>query len=295
MIQNSVLRDLNKLGTFVRVAERLSFTRAAIDLHTTPSVVSKRVKELEQVLGFPILNRSTRGVALTKDGEGLYRSCLEMLSKVDEYVSVARDAQSAPIGTLRVHAPAGYTRGRLAGAIVDFKKAYPDLKIHISTDIIGEDVLEQADVIITTTRPLNSGLSEMPLHDVPYLVCATRDYLDTHGTPKSPDDLKNHACLANHYAVQKGWRFKVGRKNLVVEVKPSFSSDVDSVLVQWAVRGLGIVRVPQYEVAQLINSGILLPILCDAHCPPEKLFAYYPSAARMTGKLGAFLGFIRHA
>ena len=78
------LRDLNKLNTFVRVAQRRSFTKAAAELRTTPSVISKRIKELEEALGFTLLNRSTHGLTLTDAGEGLFQNCLEMLAKVEE-------------------------------------------------------------------------------------------------------------------------------------------------------------------------------------------------------------------
>ena len=84
----AVLRDLNKLNTFVRVAQRRSFTKAAAELRTTPSVVSKRMKELEDSLGFSLLNRSTHGLVLTDAGEGLFQQCLEMLAKLDTYVTL---------------------------------------------------------------------------------------------------------------------------------------------------------------------------------------------------------------
>jgi DNA-binding transcriptional LysR family regulator len=86
----AVLRDLNKLNTFVRVAQRRSFTKAAAELRTTPSVVSKRMKELEESLGFSLLNRSTHGLVLTEAGEGLFQQCLEMLARLDDYVTERR-------------------------------------------------------------------------------------------------------------------------------------------------------------------------------------------------------------
>ena len=82
----AALRDLNKLNTFVRVAQRRSFTHAAAELRTRPSVVSKRMKELEQTLGFRLINRSTHGLVLTDAGEGLFQHCLQMLAKLDDYV-----------------------------------------------------------------------------------------------------------------------------------------------------------------------------------------------------------------
>src|SRR5438045_9683331 len=90
------LRDLNKLNTFVRVAQRQSFTKAAAELRTTPSVVSKRMKELEDSLGFSLLNRSTHGLVLTDAGEGLFQQCLEMLATLDTYVTEASNIATGP-------------------------------------------------------------------------------------------------------------------------------------------------------------------------------------------------------
>src|SRR3954464_1533322 len=102
------LRDLNKLNAFVRVAERRSFTKAAADLRTTPSVISKHMKELEEALGFTLFNRSTHGIMLTEAGEGLFQNCLQMLAKVDGYVVEARNLQKGPYGTLRIQATSEY-------------------------------------------------------------------------------------------------------------------------------------------------------------------------------------------
>ena len=131
MSLTAALRDLNKLNTFVRVGERLSFTKAAADLRTTPSVVSKHMKELEAALGFSLLNRSTHGIVLTDAGDGLFQSCLQMLSKLDGYVVEARNLQKGPVGTLRVQAPSDYARCVLAPVISEFAGRHPGLRIHL--------------------------------------------------------------------------------------------------------------------------------------------------------------------
>src|SRR4030088_387712 len=104
MAVTAVLRDLNKLNTFVRVAQRRSFTKAAAELRTRPSVISKRMKELEESLGFSLINRSTHGLVLTDAGEGLFQNCLQMLAKLDDYVIERRNLDTGPFGTLRVPA-----------------------------------------------------------------------------------------------------------------------------------------------------------------------------------------------
>src|SRR6266566_5757180 len=106
----AVLRDLNKLNTFVRVARCQSFTRAAAELRTRPSVISKRMKELEESLGFSLLNRSTHGLVLTEAGEGLFQQCLGMLTKLDDYVTERRNIETGPFGTLRILAAGSHAQ-----------------------------------------------------------------------------------------------------------------------------------------------------------------------------------------
>ena len=128
----AVLRDLNKLNTFVRVAQRRSFTKAAAELRTTPSVVSKRMKELEESLGFSLLNRSTHGLVLTEAGEGLFQQCLEMLARLDDYVTERRNIETGPFGTLRVQATSDYARSILAPLTTRFVQRRPGVRVHLS-------------------------------------------------------------------------------------------------------------------------------------------------------------------
>src|SRR5215475_13179533 len=131
MAFTAALRDLNKLNTFVRVAQRRSFTHAAAELRTRPSVVSKRMKELEDALGFRLLNRSTHGLALTEAGEGLFQHCLQMLERLDGFVVDRRNLESGPYGTLHVQAPAGYARSVLAPLTVKFSKSHPQVRVQL--------------------------------------------------------------------------------------------------------------------------------------------------------------------
>ena len=121
----AVLRDLNKLNTFVRVAQCQSFTKAAAELRTKPSVVSKRMKELEESLGFSVLNRSTHGLVLTEAGRGLFQQCLEQLAKLDNYITERRNIETGPFGTLRVQATSDYSQFILAPLTTKFVEQHP--------------------------------------------------------------------------------------------------------------------------------------------------------------------------
>ncbi len=116
----------------MRVAERRSFTKAAADLRTTPSVVSKHMKELEDALGFSLFNRSTHGIVLTDAGEGLFQNCLQMLAKLDDYVVETRNLQKGPYGTLRVQATERLRRSTFSRrSLSEFVRRHPGLRIHL--------------------------------------------------------------------------------------------------------------------------------------------------------------------
>ena len=164
MSLTAALRDLNKLNTFVRVGERLSFTKAAADLRTTPSVVSKHMKELEAALGFSLLNRSTHGIVLTDAGEGLFQSCLQMLSKIDGYVVEARNLQKGPVGTLRVQAASDYARHVLAPADLGIREpASRPAHSSLCGDRRQQCADDGFDVIVGGSKPSLPGLLDRDL------------------------------------------------------------------------------------------------------------------------------------
>src|SRR5215831_905458 len=170
----AALRDLNKLNTFVRVAQRRSFTKAAAELHTTPSVVSKRMKELEEALGFTLLNRSTHGLALTEAGEGLFQQCLGMLARLDDYVTERRNIETGPFGTLRVQATGDYARFILAPLVVKFVRKRPGVRVHLA--VVPDHVLSTEDgfdIIVSPHKPSLPGVVGHDLGEIRHVICAS--------------------------------------------------------------------------------------------------------------------------
>src|SRR4051812_39766870 len=174
MSLTAALRDLNKLNAFVRVAERRSFTKAAADLRTTPSVISKHMKELEDALGFSLLNRSTHGIKLTDAGEGLFQNCLEMLARLDHYVVDARNLQTGPFGQLRVLTTSDYARHALVPLVAKFARGHSGLRVHLSVVADDSAAAEDGfDVIVAHTKPSLPGLTNVDLGEVRHVVCAS--------------------------------------------------------------------------------------------------------------------------
>jgi DNA-binding transcriptional LysR family regulator len=287
------LRDLNKLGVFARVAERLSFTRAAADLKTRPSVVSKHISELENSLGFSLLNRSTHGVILTEAGEVLFKKCLQMFADLDEYVVETRNRQTGPYGSLHVLASGGYAQWVLAPMISEFIHLHPNLHVKLSAENAGATAMDEGcDVIIAGRRPPIPGLVEREIAEIPHVICASPEYFRQFGRPKTLKDLRDHNCLVNLSSTSREWLFQEHAQQISVEVKGAFSSNSSAFLVRAALDGVGIIRVPRYAAAAALNSGALETLFEGKTQSPERLRAYYSKSKHLPAKITDFVEFL---
>lgn len=294
MSAQRVLRDLNKLLTFVRVAERKSFTRAAEDLRTTPSVISKHIKELEDALGFVVLNRSTHGVALTEYGEGLLQQSLRMLDEMDVFVTGARLSQKLPHGTLRLQTIGDYAEFFAGPVVTRYFKRMPNLKLHhLGTHDASQGIDEGADVILATKRLAPPGFHEVDLGPVPHVVCASPDYLAAKGRPIEIRGLKEHNCIADLKSPSKEWPFMVGGQNVLIDVSGSFLSNGYNIACRAAMDGLGIARVPARLVEAELADHRLEALLANCVASPERLYAYYSNARALPKKTIEFLADMR--
>jgi DNA-binding transcriptional LysR family regulator len=289
----AVLRDLNKLNTFVRVAQRRSFTKAAAELRTTPSVISKRMKELEESLGFSLLNRSTHGIVLTDAGEGLFQQCLEMLAKLDGYVTERRNIETGPFGTLRVQATSDYARFILAPLTTKFVQKRPGVRVHLS--VIPEHFVSAEDgfdVIVSSQKPSLPGVVAHDLGAIRHVICGSPAYFRKFGRPKTPQDLRAHNCLADLYSGPKSWPFRNSSRPLLVEVKGSLSSNSNAVLIQMALNGSGIIRVPLHAAKTEIADKRLEVVFKNVSLSPERMCAYYARVKPLPAKTSDFIDFL---
>jgi DNA-binding transcriptional LysR family regulator len=294
MSLTAALRDLNQLNAFVRVAERRSFTKAAADLRTTPSVVSKHMKELEDTLGFSLLNRSTHGIMLTDAGEGLFQNCLQMLAKLDDYVVETRNLQKGPYGTLRVQTTSDYAQYVLTPRLSEFVRRCPGLRIHLFVATDNSDFAEEGfDVIITSKKPSVPGLIDSDLGGIKHVVCASPEYFKRFGRPKKPQDLREHSCLVNLLSTPKGWPFQSASRQFVVEAKGALSSNSSAVLIQMALQSHGVIRVPHYAVKTRLADKTLQSIFEGMTHSPERMRAYFSKAKHLPAKTTDFIHFLQ--
>ena len=290
----AVLRDLNKLNTFVRVAQCQSFTKAAAELRTRPSVVSKRMKELEESLGFSVLNRSTHGLMLTEAGRGLFQQCLEILAKLDHYVTERRNIETGPFGTLRVQATSDYSRFILAPLTTKFVEQHPGVRVHLS--VVPENLIaaeDGFDIIVSSHKPSLPGVVAHDLGAIRHVICGSPQYFRKFGRPKTPQDLREHNCLADLYSGPKNWPFRNSPRPLLVEVKGSLSSNSSAVLIRMALNGSGIIRVPLHAVQKEIADKKLDVIFKNVSLSPERMAAYCARVKRLPAKTADFISFLK--
>ena len=291
----AALRDLNKLNTFVRVAQRRSFTHAAAELRTRPSVVSKRMKELEDALGFRLLNRSTHGLALTDAGEGLFRHCLQMLARLDAYVVERRDLETGPFGTLHVQATSDVAGCILAPLLVRFVRDHPGVRVQLAevpdaTTTAGDGI----DVIVSSRKPTVPGVIGHDLGAIRHVICAAPAYLEKFGRPRTPADLGAHNCLVNSSSAQTGWPFQGSRPHLVA-VKGALAATGNAALIEMALAGCGIVRVPHAAVRAALADKRLEAIFGKSALSPERLCAYVAKSNHLPAKTADFVAFLKTA
>jgi DNA-binding transcriptional LysR family regulator len=216
-----------------------------------------------------------------------------MLAKLDDYVTETRNNETGPFGTLRIQATSDYARFIVAALIIKFAKKRPGVRVHLSVVpdnlILAEDSF---DVIISIQKPSLPGVVGRDLGAIPHVICASPDYFRRFGRPKTPHDLREHNCLADLYSGPKSWPFQNSSRRQLVEVKGSPSSNSNAVLIQMALNGCGIIRVPLHAVKTQIAEKELEVILKNVALSPERMCAYYAKAKRLPAKTADFITFL---
>lgn len=285
---------LQAMRVFTSVVESGSFTRAAEQLNLSSTATSRHVAELEKHLGAQLLQRSTRRLHLTSIGAEYYDRCRQILADVDEAEAQAATAESQPRGMLRISLPFGIGLRYIAPLIPEFNKRYPDLELELSFSDRTIDLVEEGiDMAVRVTRDLKTTLVARKLAPVRLMCCASPDYLERHGTPQTPEDLRNHRCIGYSYAPNGNmWAFTHEGKPLQVAVKSSFSANNGDMNRLAAVGGLGIVMLPTFFLCEDLRAGRLVPILTDYPLPSSDVYAVYLPGARRAARIKTMVEFL---
>ena len=291
------LPDLNALQVFSAVVDAQGFRGAARALGLPKSTVSRKLADLEAHLGLRLLQRTTRKVALTDAGEAFYRQCAPALAALLEAQKCLVETQAAPRGQLRISAPQSFAELFLGPVLEDYFRQYPEVRVTIDlTDRYVDLISEGFDLALRAGELPDSSLVARAVGGVDaqasgrFRCYASPAYLSTHGTPRTPRELAGHACLV-YGGSERGakWTFIVRRRRLVLPVRPRIACNSFFILLDAAVAGHGIARMPSFFAAEAEAKGKLVPVLDDSAVPPVAMHAVYPSSRNVAPRVRAFL------
>jgi DNA-binding transcriptional LysR family regulator len=285
---------LESLRTFAKVVELGSFSEAGRALRLSRSAVSKYIAELEDELGVQLLNRTTRHVSPTENGQAYFERVLGIIGELEAADQAVTQSQAAPRGLLRVNAPMSFGTLRLGPAIAEFMQRYPELRIQLVLSDENVDPLQDGlDVTLRIADLESSSLIARKIIPTARVICASQDYFRTHGLPAHPNDLRDHNCLTYGF-LSTGNQWKLSGKDGDHWIQPSWTLCVNNaeVLRDAAVAGRGIALLPVFIAEDALQTGRLRTCLDDYYAPPLTLYALYPPTRHLALKVRLFIDFL---
>ena len=278
------------ITAFVRVAESGGFSAAGRRLSLSKATVSDHVQALENALGVRLLNRTTRRVSLTEIGRSYYERCVQILHDLEEADETAGAQQATPRGQLRVYCQQGIVQF-VTPVVVDFLARYPEASVDLRSGHAMIDMVEQAfDLAISAFPPPDATLVRRRLATFSLVLCGAPAYLERHPAPQSPADLAGHNCLRYPYVPSPDeWHFVDANGNpVVVRISGSLISSSPDTGRAAAVAGIGLVLTAPFMVADLLESGALVPLLPGYRTQELEINAFYPHRRHLSAKVRAF-------
>ncbi len=279
-----------EMQVFIRIAERRSFSAAAEDLAIPRATVSNLVQRLEQRLGTRLLERTTRQVRLTLDGEAYVQRCIRLLADLEEADSAFRDAR--PQGLLRVNLQGTLARHFVLPELGSFLAMYPDLRLQIGDDDRLVDLVKEGvDCVLRAGTPQDSSLIARPIARLEQLTVASRAYLATHGAPHTLAELAQHFAvdyIARPTGRALSLEFSRGKEVLEIALQTRVAVTGADLYASAALAGLGMVQVPRYRIEAEIASGELQILLPDHPPPPLQISVLYPHSRQLSPRVRVF-------
>jgi DNA-binding transcriptional LysR family regulator len=286
---------LEQLSAFVEVARWQSFAQAARHLERHISAVSRAVTALENRLGVRLLQRTTRRVTLSDAGRGYFKRCETLLAEFDGADAEVRDLSASLRGSLRVSAATGAGQTLFAPIVPRFLSAHPFLSIDLQLSNRYVDLIEEGyDLALRVgTLPADSRLVVRRLASTRRVLLASTAYLKLRGTPRTPQQLTEHACVVLDAGPRpRRWELQRGRRELAVDVTGPLESNNSFVLLTACKSGAGIGLLPASVATADLRSGELTRVLPAWASTEQGIYAVYPSARFIPAKVRAFVDFV---
>lgn len=288
---------LDGIEAFLRVAERRSFSAAAVDLGVSPSAISQTIKGLEARVGAPLFMRTTRSVGLTQAGEMFLERAAPAYAGLGDAYEAARNLGNRPAGRLRINLMRGAVQPLFEPIIAGFCETYPEIELEIyAEDALADLSAGGFDAGVRMGESLDADVIAVRLTGpFRFVAVATPGYLEKYGRPASPEELRNHRCVRMRMGsgALMPWTFEKGNREIEVGVTgPVIVNDFTAMMV--AVHaGVAMGMTAEPVVKALVAAGHLELVLADFACSTSGLFLYYPSRKQVMPKLRAFIDYVR--
>ena len=291
----SRIGDRGEMEAFVRSVELGGFSAAARELKLTPSALSKLVTRLERSLKVRLLNRTTRRLTPTPEGELFVARCRRILAEMEDAETELSRTRERPRGRLRMHVAVGFAMHQLVPAMPRFFERYPE--VHI--DLVIEDrrvdiVRESIDISVRPWPPDSTSFVVRKIFDFERVICASPAYLNRHGTPRTPEDLMRHRCMGVSSIPNHGqWLFQLPSGPRALEVPLEASINNADCVYRFALAGVGVARLNEFIVADAIRENRLVRVLADFQCDEHlAMNAIYPQERHRLPRVAAMLDFL---
>ena len=286
-----------EMRAFVAVVEAGSFVGASQALDLSKPAVSRQIAELEARLGVRLLQRTTRRLSLTEEGEVFLARCKDLLGGLEEAEAEVSARSGQAVGVLKVSVPVSFGLLHLAPLWAPFMARHLQLRLEVTLSDRFVDLVEESfDVAVRIARLESSSLVGRRLASTRLLLCASPRYLRKHGRPRHPAELAGHSVLNySQLATGDSWEF-TGPEGLVsVRVQPRLRTNSGDTCRALALAHQGIVLQPSFLVGQDLREGTLVPVLPQYQMPELGVYAVYPSRRHVPSKVRLFVDHLAQA